>query len=469
MILGGPGAGKTTRLIAEVEQYLQQGVDPARIAFVSYTKAAANEARERAQAAFSLREKDLPYFRTVHSLCFRELGLRRADVLGPADWRELSTLLGVQFTGHTAGPGELPGETRNLGDQCIGLIDYARATQQPLEDVHSQMGGDVSWWRLRQIRDTLDQYKADTGKLDFGDMLAMYLRSGATVGVDVAVIDEAQDSTTVQWNVLRAAFRTAREVLIAGDDDQAIHAWAGADIRHFLRIRAQREVLPVSHRLSQQVWDVGARIAGRIVERIPKDWGPAAHTGTVTTAAGIEHVQIDPAAGTWMLLVRSRFQEAEFERVLRERGLLYRTRFGPSVRAGHRTSILAWERIRRGAPVSVAEQKAALEYTTAAEVVDRPWYDVFDTLDRRDRDYYRAVLRNGYKLDQQPTIYIGTIHSVKGAEADHVVLATDLTAAILRGYELDADNEHRVFYVGATRARSSLTLLQPTTQHAYRV
>jgi superfamily I DNA/RNA helicase len=47
---------------------------------------------------------------------------------------------------------------------------------------------------------------------------------------------------------------------------------------------------------------------------------------------------------------------------------------------------------------------------------------------------------------------------VKGQEADHVVLHTDLTRKIV---EQMGDGEHRVFYVGATRARHSLTIVAP--------
>ena len=97
LVLGGPGCGKTTHLLDVVREHLAAGIAPAQIAFVSFTRAAANEAAERAAKQFGLAEDDLPWFRTIHSLCFARLGASREEVLGPKDWREFGTLVGFSL------------------------------------------------------------------------------------------------------------------------------------------------------------------------------------------------------------------------------------------------------------------------------------------------------------------------------------------------------------------------------------
>lgn len=68
LILGGPGAGKTHRLMDILDSELSAGTRPDRIAFVSFTRRAVKEARERVLVRFKLSEHDTPYFRTLHSL-----------------------------------------------------------------------------------------------------------------------------------------------------------------------------------------------------------------------------------------------------------------------------------------------------------------------------------------------------------------------------------------------------------------
>ena len=66
LVLGGPGAGKTERLLGAVEAALADGVRPSEVAFVAFTVAAADEARGRAATRFGLETKALLHFRTLH-------------------------------------------------------------------------------------------------------------------------------------------------------------------------------------------------------------------------------------------------------------------------------------------------------------------------------------------------------------------------------------------------------------------
>ena len=80
IVLGPPGTGKTTTLLNEVEKYLKE-TDPNKIGYFSFTQKAAYEARDRAMAKFNYSEDDLPYFRTLHSLAFRQLGIKKENVM----------------------------------------------------------------------------------------------------------------------------------------------------------------------------------------------------------------------------------------------------------------------------------------------------------------------------------------------------------------------------------------------------
>ena len=58
-------------------------------------------------------------------------------------------------------------------------------------------------------------------------------------------------------------------------------------------------------------------------------------------------------------------------------------------------------------------------------------------------------------------VRLSTIHAAKGGEATNVVLLTDLTENTMRSYEKNPDDENRLFYVGATRTKENLHIIEP--------
>jgi DNA helicase-2/ATP-dependent DNA helicase PcrA len=98
---------------------------------------------------------------------------------------------------------------------------------------------------------------------------------------------------------------------------------------------------------------------------------------------------------------------------------------------------------------------------------DIPWFkEVLLSTKRNAVEYPLTVFqKQGRKaLEERPRIILGTIHSTKGAEADHVIVFPDLSLAAMQEFETDKDATVRTFYVGMTRAKQSLIICQPASQ-----
>jgi superfamily I DNA/RNA helicase len=486
LVLGPPGSGKTTRLLDIAEEEMMR-VNPREVAFVTFTKAGAEEAKLRASARFGLDpDEDLPWYRTIHSLTYRQLGMSHEEVMSRADWAEFAGLIGYELSGHYDSDSPIVAGSR--GDKMLRVVDYASTTMVSLEDAWHELAEAVPWHDLKQFNDALRAYKNDTGKVDFSDMLHGYIREGKPVPVRVAIIDEAQDLTAAQWAVVERAFAGAERIYAAGDDDQAIYRWAGADVEKFLTLSSSPEILNQSWRLPKIVFELGEKIAHRIQNRYRKPYTPRSEDGELHWHMNSDSVDLSHE-GSWLLLARNNYMLGELERMVRGLGVNYRRREGPAIKPEDIIIMKLWERINnhrvadlsalevRGINRALGLTKPSLKELTRYTVTDMTaqfswpvgvvWYKALVGIPEERREYYITCLRRGERLIGVPRVRIETIHGVKGAEADNVLLLPDMSNRTWAGFHADPDAEHRVFYVAATRARKTLHIVRPCSDQFY--
>lgn len=483
IFLGPPGTGKTTKLIATVEQEMANGIRPDKIAFVSFTKKAADEAADRACEKFKLPRKALPYFRTLHSLAFRELGLRRGDVIGKTQYKELSNLLGVEFTGYYQQEEGLSGGKE--GDVLLFIDTLARTRMVSLEQQWRELNTDINYATAKQFHDVYAQYRKDVAMYDYTDFLEQYIDQCSPLNIDVAVIDEAQDLSALQWKVARLATQNAKRVYIAGDDDQAIYQWSGADIEYFLNLKGEKIVLDKSYRLPKKVFDLADRIIGQISHRYRKNWCPRDDDGQVIYHNDPAYIKFDDYPGDWLLLARNNYFLPKLRDLVEDQGVVYSYRGKLSIDPNHVLAIKIWERLRNGREVDAEHVRLLFEYTEqkikvqsgayTREKIEQvskltfawPWYISLVGIHYNTRNYYRTVLARKNTLDVVAEAHISAIHGAKGGEADNVLLLSDMSYNSYSELQHTPDSEHRVFYVGITRARNRLHIVQPQTNRYY--
>jgi superfamily I DNA/RNA helicase len=499
VILGPPGCGKTTTLLSIIERELEEGTPAGRIAFVSFTRKAVEEAVERACAKFQLEAKDFPNFRTLHSLCHRNINKGGREIFDGIAKKAFGNWLGIDF-GSDMEDEETFGLTQATSkeDWCLNMINLARIRRRPLEEIiHAQRDLLATREEIRYMSAAYTAYRDDHSYMDYTDMIEAYINQGEPLDVDVVIIDEAQDLQPLLWEAARLAFCTAKRVYIAGDDDQAIHEWAGAEVEKFLTLTGKLVKLEQSYRIPRTVHGLSDRIISGIRSRFEKTFRPRSEEGSVEQVASIDYINPAALEGTTMLIARHVYQLDAYENLLRRSGIVYTRRGGAnSIPDKDKDAIVGWERLRKGREVSgktvatiygMMRQSGCIErgyktkvagsldqslmYTMAdlrrdwGMLTDAPWHEVLDKIGGDKLNYYHAVLRNGggHALAEKPRFSVNTIHGVKGGEADNVILMRDISRRAFDDYVQHGDSERRVFYVAATRTRKNLLLLDPET------
>ncbi len=497
IVLGPPGTGKTTTLLSLVEEELARGTPPDRIGYVTFTRRGAQEAVERACKKFNLEPSALPYFRTLHSLCFRQLGLRSSEVLTGTALNDFADYARIRVTGRAwSDDGIMTGF--EIGDRILFMENLARIRKIPLRKQYEMDNDGLPWNEVDRVARALVQYKAKYGLMDYTDMLTQFVKHDRGVRLQKLFVDEGQDLSALQWSVVALLARGCDRVVVAGDDDQAIYLWAGADVEHLIDMDGEVRVLGQSYRCPPVIQMLSNRIITEIRHRRPKSWKPkAGGSGKIIRASAFDHADIERDS-TLILARNGSVIQRQIEPALRSEGIVYERNGKSSIKMAHLHAIVTWEDLRRERPVTMGDAKKMYDFISTGEtgirrgykkMIDahedadegvtmrdlrdgwglasdpaRVWHETLDRLPRGDMSYMLAALKRGDKLrGATPRVRLSTIHSAKGGEADHVVLMTEMAERSYQEMSLKPDDERRVWYVGVTRARERLTVVASQT------
>ena len=145
VIFGPPGTGKTFRLLEILEQKLDEKVDPKDICFITFTRRGTAEAKSRAFKKFGFVPEEMNLWRTIHSLAFRQMGLRSSMMIQLSDYEEFGELVHIHIKG--TDPYEeafIPGIP--TGNRMLFIENLSRLKEEPLRKTYEDVKEDeISW------------------------------------------------------------------------------------------------------------------------------------------------------------------------------------------------------------------------------------------------------------------------------------------------------------------------------------
>jgi len=498
-ITGPPGCGKTTEIMRLVTAACQK-YNPDKIGAVSFTNAAIEEIRSRIYktAKFKTKDKTAKNVRTLHSHCFRLLGLHK-DNIAERHWKDFCIdFPHLAFDLYKSGKEDETFEWdphKYHNEKLFTHVQKMRNRCFPREK-----WGDMAI----EMDDAWQLWMEANGLTDFTGMLEKTVAESLMPDIEILFVDEAQDLTPLQYKLTQMWSRYTVNTTYAGDSDQAIFRFAGALPEQFIELEAKwKKHLEQSYRVSPAVHEYARRVAGNIGNRENTTFKPCLDYGDGQVIVGVnpdfslegEHMIIcrcNYQIKKWIeLLIKNnitwhnpyRYQDkawnpcdtqswmaAKAYQALIKGGEVSARNFKEMIRLvkakgniehGKKSEILAWEDMQLERKIDIFDLKA-IGMTNQFIDGEKPITEILK-LKGRSVPILKHMLSMEEDASKTPRVVIGTIHSVKGGESDHVWVDTELSPMILREMqksERASYDEARVAYVAVTRARQTVGLLR---------
>lgn len=491
-IPGPPGTGKTYRL---VNHYLKRELNEyktshGKILYVGFSNASVNEARKRINEIFPGNEIIIS---TLHALGKQTLNLESSLLLKGKRWKEFSDRFGhgdLEFDSTETETGFY-----SYDNNYLKIIEYAKnklISRDDLGHAAEELGklDDVNIDRCKQIYQDIEDFKRDEKMYEFSDMIKKFVDEDCRLSLDAIFLDEAQDLNPLQWEMFYHIEKHCQRSYVAGDDDQAIYSFQGASASTFINLEGEVDAQVQSNRVPKLIHEKAVSILANMETRLKKEWKPRpGDEGEVIEHMEIE--EIDFETQNWMILVRKNKQMYPIIEHLENTGHYFSCHLGRLLSNKLLAAWRIWERLNQGASVEGREAQElykecfqvktnqvqqgfasgksldGVDAVTLEELkehhgllIEGDWTKL--NMSDAQKEYIQGLLDAGEDLHKDPRIKISTLHKVKGEECENVILFTDLSWFIYNECTKTSaltDTEHRVWFVGVTRAKKKLYLM----------
>ncbi|MEJ5992560.1 UvrD-helicase domain-containing protein [Ramlibacter sp. PS3R-8] len=273
LVLAGAGSGKTRVITHKIARLIQAGLEPRRIAAITFTNKAAAEMRERAKALVGRQAKEV-LICTFHALGVRmmrqdgaALGLKpQFSILDSDDVTSILKDAGGSTDAASARQWQWAiSAWKNAG------LNAAQALAQAKDDNER-----ITATIMARYEERLTAYQS----VDFDDLIGLPLkllrdfpdvRDKWQAALGHVLVDEYQDTNATQYELLKLLVGERGRITAVGDDDQSIYGWRGATLDNLRRLPQDYPTLKVV-KLEQNYRSTSAilRAANNVIQPNPK-------------------------------------------------------------------------------------------------------------------------------------------------------------------------------------------------------
>ncbi|MBN1134286.1 MAG: ATP-dependent helicase [Methanosarcinaceae archaeon] len=498
-IYAPPGCGKTYSLMANYGTMLNNGVHDDEITCTTFRKSAAEDLINKVlNFTDSSRNTMKRHINTIHGICYRLLDY--PEVITKKDIIEFAREYGY-IKNMKNGISTIDDEESVYSGKLLDLYTWLRNTQTDPAKWYRYPGAEnvpLSHDRIPKFIDDYNEYKEKNNKIDYSDMVEQVLKHKIRLDTPFLMVDEFQDLTKQQYDLFKMWAKSCEGVTIAGDPHQSIYGFWGGSPDYFNEWDATEITLHKSYRLVTPIW----RFALEVLRR-ERQYPPQVTT-TETDETPIKVIPWDnetpSTAGTEFHLIRCNYQAYPIAERLAKSGRLFGGLMGWDENDVSLFNVIL--KFRTGAPLSGNDICVLLDNYPSKYFIYNGKKSDFEEYLKSD---YRPTLQVGSGVmsdklcdillsknpiahatkqnelrqamfnrtletrktpithGEQNRIRILTIHGSKGLEADTVFLHTGITQRVKKCMVIPGNGsqaEARVWYVGITRAKKALYLVQ---------
>ena len=407
VLVGPPGTGKTRSLLDHwLLPALRSGVQPEQILACSFSRAAAQELRDRLCGQTGIDTHSARRVcSTIHSECRHLLVQAGLDVR--LHETERSRDADESWMERLSKPCE------DLTEEAVRLWDQARhrfpdAAPDPRERLRRVFRGSAEFecrFSLDQLVAATEAYEATKqilGRMDFTDWL-IRCREETPPRRRLLLIDEAQDLSALQHAVVAHWADHADQVVWIGDPDQSIYEFSAAEsgrLTEMIRAGTEARLLSQSWRVPVRQHRIARSIILRNRDRIDAPYRPSEKPGHVETVLEHRAIQIAVAAHEegrrCLVLSRAAVGLGWIADILSDRGVPFRReRGGAAPMQSERTRILiaSLDMIRRGEPIAAAAARILVDELPAKTKEQKSTWFGTDPISGRDLHKKDALQR----------------------------------------------------------------------------
>ena len=286
LVIAGAGSGKTRTLVYRLARLVESGVNPENILLLTFTRKASAEMLNRASLILDSRCEKVSGG-TFHSFAnsvlrkhSRHLDLNNSfTIIDKADSEDLINLIRGKDT--EIKKIRFPRKS-TISDIYSKAINQSRSIEEIIEREYSHFSYCTD--KIIQVCENYVKYKKENSLLDYDDLL-IYLKTLLLSNENIRkklsqtykyiMIDEYQDTNTLQSEIVKLLAYTHSNIMAVGDDAQSIYSFRGANFKNIINFPSMFEDAKVikleeNYRSSQQILDLTNEIIKQAKEKYAK-------------------------------------------------------------------------------------------------------------------------------------------------------------------------------------------------------